>query len=122
MRDSKYSKEERLAIGKEIYDGDLSVTKAAVKYELNYYTAREYYRFYRDSNNLPNKLKRGRVRGTVYERKRLSYDELKQLSQDKLIEEVIKARVEAERAKKGYIVKGGGQTKEFITSNNENTK
>ena len=44
------------------------------------------------------------------------------MSKDKLICEVIKARVETERAKKGYIVKGDGQEKVFISLNNSSTK
>ena len=36
------------------------------------------------------------------------YEDLKEMTKDRLIDEVIKARVGEERAKKGYIVKGGG--------------
>ena len=50
------------------------------------------------------------------------YEDLEFLSTDQLINEVIKARVEAERAKKGYVVKGGGQEKEFISLSNSNSK
>ena len=50
------------------------------------------------------------------------YEDLEFLSTDQLINEVIKARVEAERAKKGYAVKGGGQEKEFINLSDLNTK
>ena len=41
-------------------------------------------------------------------------DELSSMGKEQLIDEVIKARAEAERAKKGYTVKGGGAEKEFI--------
>ena len=44
------------------------------------------------------------------------------MSTDQLISEVIKARVEAERAKKGYVVKGGCPEKEFINLSDLNTK
>ena len=44
------------------------------------------------------------------------------MSTDQLINEVIKARVEAERAKKGYVVKRGGPEKEFINLSDLNTK
>ena len=50
------------------------------------------------------------------------YEDLESMSKDQLINEVIKARVEAERAKKGYAVKGGGQEKEFISLSDLNTK
>ena len=44
------------------------------------------------------------------------------MDEEELIDEVIKARVETERAKKGYAVKGGGPEKEFISLSNSNSK
>ena len=54
--------------------------------------------------------------------KRKNFDGLESLSREELIDDVIKARVETERAKKGYVVKGGGLEKEFISLNNSNLK
>lgn len=51
-----------------------------------------------------------------------NFDDLESLSREELIDEVIKARVETERAKKGYAVKEGGQEKEFISLSNSNSK
>ena len=51
----KYTKEERLDIGRQIYDGKLSRYEAAEKYNINDHTARDYMRLYRDVNNLPPK-------------------------------------------------------------------
>ena len=126
MRYNRYSKEEQFAIGKEIYDGHFTIGEAAIKYDVNYYTARDYYRYYRDYNNLPSPFSRGRPERskevTQKIMKSLNYDELKELSNEQLIKEVIKARVEAERAKKGYEVKGDGQTKEYSILKKENSK
>ena len=47
----KYSKEERLEIGRRIYVGELSTTLAAKDYNINYYTAREYLRAYKAEIN-----------------------------------------------------------------------
>ena len=44
------------------------------------------------------------------------------MSREELIEEVMKARIEAERAKKGYLVKGDGQKKVFVPINSKNLK
>lgn len=55
-------------------------------------------------------------------KKFVKYDDLESLSKEELIDEVIKARVEAERAKKVYKVKGDCQEKEFINLNNTNSK
>ena len=123
---NRYTKEEQLAIGKEIYDGYYTIGEAAIKYDVNYYTARDYYRYYRDKNNLPSPFSRGRPERSKEVTKEivksLNYDELKELSNEQLIKEVIKARVEAERAKKGYEVKGDGRTKEYSILKKENSK
>ena len=47
---------------------------------------------------------------------------LSSMSKEQLIDEVIKARIGEERAKKGYEVKGGGQSKEYVSLRNKNTK
>lgn len=49
----KYTKEERLLIGREIYTHQITISKAAEKYQINPYTARDYMREYRDLNELP---------------------------------------------------------------------
>ena len=55
----KYTKEERMEIGRRIYDGEISRYEAAEEYGINDQTARNYMRLYRDANHLPPK------RGTV---------------------------------------------------------
>lgn len=124
---NKYTLEERLEIGRQIYSHQLTVSEAAIKYGLNHYTARDYMRFYRDKNNLPamNSLyakSQAPAPTEAKPKKFVKYDDLENLSKEQLIDEVIKARVEAERAKKGYSVKGDGQEKEFINLNNTNLK
>ena len=42
----KYTKEQRLDIGLQIYDGELSRYEAAEKYDINDQTARDYMRLY----------------------------------------------------------------------------
>ena len=54
----KYTKEQRLDIGKRIYDGELSRYEAAEEYGISDQTARDYMRLYRDTNNLPPKYVR----------------------------------------------------------------
>ena len=53
----KYTHEERLEIGRRIYTGEISKYQAAAEYEINYQTARNYMRIYRDTNHLPAKSK-----------------------------------------------------------------
>lgn len=122
----KYTLDQRLSIGREIYTHELSVNEAAIKYEVNSYTARDYMRFYRTKNGLPPMAtnepdpnsKKQSLKNVNYS----NYSDLEFLSKEELIDEIIKARVEAERSKKGYEVKGGGAEKEFISLKNQNLK
>ena len=38
----KYTKEQRLDIGRRIYDGEIDCYQAAEEYSINHYTARDY--------------------------------------------------------------------------------
>lgn len=50
-----YSYEEKLNIGREIYDNELSKHDATIKYGISINTAREYMRMYRDEYSFPPK-------------------------------------------------------------------
>lgn len=104
----KYTKEERLEIGKEVYNKEITINQAAIKYNVNPYTIRDYMREYREINNL-------KAMERVAKEKNLA--DLNKLSKEKLIEELIKAKVEIERAKKGYQVLGGGRKIKYETIN-----
>lgn len=78
-------------------------------------------RLYRDANNLPSRNETDNPK-VFTKTDKLDYSDLKSLSKEQLIDEIIKARVEAERAKKGYTVEGDGQEKEFISLKNLNSK
>ena len=112
MEPNQFTDSERLAIGKEIYDGLLTIPEAAKKYGTNYNVARTCLRKYRRQGKLPPK--RGGSHVAAKPRIAPGMDELSSMDKEQLIDEVIKARAEAERAKKGYTVKGGGAEKEFI--------
>ena len=43
----KYTKQKRSDIGRAIYNQELTTHQAAEKYQINYYTARDYLRQYR---------------------------------------------------------------------------
>ena len=105
----KYSKEERLQIGREIYLKEITANEAAKKYQINRYTARNYMREYRDENHLEPMSDGSEELKILKEVHRKRYADLEGMSKEQLIDEVIKARVEVERAKKGYSVKGDGQ-------------
>lgn len=120
----KYSKEQRLDIGRRIYDGEISKYDAAELYDIGYQTARDYMRLYRDVNHLPPK--RGRYSSacgkTIRQKTPTEPSNLEtyeSMSKDELIQELVKARITEARLKKGYEVKGDGS---IIHYSNKNTK
>ncbi len=116
------TKKERLAIGREIYTHMLTISQAADKYNINPYTARDYMHEYRDINSLSPMSDGKEELKILKDAKRSKYEDLQEMDKETLIDEVIKARVEAERSKKGYLVKGGGQEKVFVNLKDANSK
>ena len=45
----KYTKEERLEIGRRIYEKEINRSQAALEYDIDVYTARDYMRLYKAS-------------------------------------------------------------------------
>ena len=117
----KYTKEQRLDIGRQIYDGELTRYQAAKQYEISDQTARDYMRLYRNENNLPPKHRRpavteGRaISKTIPEMQNLETYE--SMSKEELIQELVKARIAEARLKKGYEVKGDGSVIRYSSKN-----
>jgi transposase len=79
---------------------------------------------YRDTNNLPNKghskeIGHARIieQGNVPE-----YESYESMTKEELIRELVKARINEARLKKGYEVKGDGAEKVFVPFGSKNTK
>ena len=106
-----YTREERLDIGKQIYNNELSKSDAAVRYGISEGTARDYMRLYRDVNNLPPK-NRIQTDGSTAKISTHSSEpdlsEYESMTKDELIKELVKSRIGEARLKKGYEVKGAG--------------
>ena len=97
----KYTKEERLDIGRRIYTGELSRYEASEKYVISINTARDYMRLYRDAHDLP--AKRGTPKNYAAGQtatSAASLEELESMSKEELIRELIKARINEARLKK----------------------
>ena len=104
----KYTKDERLDIGRRIYDGELSRYEAAEQYGISDQTARDYMRMYRDAYHLPPKrLKKG-MSAPSFKTSLQGMDDLESMTREELIQELVKARITEARLKKGYEVKGDG--------------
>ena len=103
----KYTKEERLDIGRQIYDGEFTIYTAAHEFGISTCSARDYMRLYRDANHLPAKISaRGHKKTPVLKPQDLQ--DLEAMTKEELILEVVKARITEARLKKGYEVKGDG--------------
>ena len=115
----KYTKEERLNIGRRIYDGEISRYEAAEQYGINDQTARSYMRMYRDTNKLPPKRGKSSIATPSFQKTPVGMEELESMTREQLIQELVKARITEARLKKGYEVKGDGTV---ILYGNGNTK
>jgi len=100
----KYTEEERLDIGREIYSGELTRHQAAEKYRIGEDNARNYMKMYRDAYNLPAKNNTDCARSstvkpaTTTEVSTLS--EFEAMTKDELIQELVNARITEARLKK----------------------
>ena len=117
----KYTKEQRLDIGRRIYDGEIDCYQAAELYNINHYTARDYMRMYRDINQLPKKTKAGFITKsssvTSSLNKQANLQEYQDMSKEELIQALIQARITEARLKKGYEVKGDGSVIHYSSKN-----
>jgi len=119
----KYSKEERLEIGRRIYEGELSRYEAAAEYGIGSDTARQYMRLYRDEYHLPAKHVSHNtvsIQQSAHQADRL--EEYEAMNKEELIQELIRAKITEARLKKGYEVKGVGAQKEFVPLGSKSTK
>jgi transposase len=119
----KYTKEERLDIGRRIYDGEISKYRAAEEYGISDNCARYYMRLYRNANQLPPKnQKEPRAKQSSAQRNPQTMENFESMTKEELIHELIMARINEARLKKGYMVKGDGSDKEYIPLGSKNTK
>ena len=121
----KYTKEQRLDIGRRIYDGELTRYEAADEYEISEQTARNYMRLYRDVNHLPPRKGAQHICGLAKTRSApapTGLEELQSMTKEELIDALVMAKITEARLKKGYLVEGVGAEKTFIPIGRKNTK
>ena len=120
-----YTREERLDIGKQIYNNEINKSDAAIKYRISEGTARDYMRLYRDVNGLPPKNRIQKEKNTVKISAHSSEPDLSEyesMTKEELIKELVKARINEARLKKGYEVKGAGADRTITIFDNWNMK
>ena len=92
----KYTKEQRLNIGKQIYENELTKYEAAEQYNIGINSAREYMRLYRDANNLlpKNTSPYGvKLEKTFAQVSKKNLPEYEAMTKEELIKELIKSRL-----------------------------
>ena len=117
-----YSKEERLNIGKQLYTGVITRDEAMKKYDICYSTTKSYVTQYKRANGIPIESNTVTSQPNVKVNTNTELELYQFMSKEELINELIKAKANELRAKKGYEVKGVGANKEFIPLNNKNSK
>ena len=120
----KYTIEERLEIGRRIYEDEISKTEAAEEYNIGVYTARDYMRLYRDTYHLnPKNQKQGFCKNFTAEAvKKYQMKDYQSMTKEELLLELIKSKINEARAKKGYQVEGDGANKRYVPIGSKNTK
>lgn len=120
-----YTREERLDIGKQIYNNEINKSDAAIKYRISEGTARDYMRLYRDVNGLPPKNRIQKDENTVKISAHSSEPDLSEyesMTKEELIKELVKSRISEARLKKGYEVKGDGADRTITIFDSWNMK
>ena len=119
----KYTLEQRLDIGRRIYEGEITRFQAAQKYDINDNTARNYMRLYRDTNNLSPK-NGGRKNSTTIakssssiEVKQRNLEEYESITKEELIQTLVQTHFVETRLKKGYEMKGDGSVIHYSSKN-----
>ncbi len=118
----KYTKEERLDIGRQVYTQELSEPEAQLKYEIGRTCVQKYVRLYKESIGIPPKESASRSSSSHQDALNPDLETYMAMSKEELINELIKAKANELRAKKGYEVKGDGADREYISLNNKNSK
>ena len=118
----KYSKTQRIDIGKQLYTKELSKSDAMEKYDISLSSAEKYLTEYKRANEIPLHKNKSCSNSKVKHVSDIDLEMYQSMSKEELIQQLIISKANELRAKKGYEVKGDGQKKEFIILNSKNSK
>ena len=123
----RYTEQQRVDIGGQIYNHELTRMEAMEKYGCKGTFLDRCIKAYKESIGVPtsttiNGKKSKHSNIAKISTKGTDIDAYMAMSKEELIDELIKAKANELRAKKGYEVKGVGANKEFISLSNKNTK
>lgn len=115
-----YTDEEKLEIVKDHIDNLIPIRACAAKYNISATSLVYWLRRYREKGEAGLKSMIGKYRGPKKGRPKGTFKPKTTI--EELQKENLKLQVEIERLKKGYLTKGVGAKKEFISINNKNFK
>ena len=123
-----YTLDEKLDIGKKIYTHEMTYNEAIAKYDVCKGTLENYVQMFKEKNGLAGD--KGKADSKSKDLKKVKkkssstteLDEYMAMSKEELVRELLLAKANELRAKKGYEVKGAGANKEFVPLNNKNSK
>lgn len=110
--------EEKAAIVEEYLTREISTWKIAEKYGITQQLFRKWKKKYEEEGINGLKSQTGKKTGGTKGQGSKKFKP----EEDKLKQEIAKLEIEVARLKKGYIVKGVGAQKEYVTTFEENTK
>ena len=120
----RFTTEQRLDIGRRIYDGELTNRQAAEKFGISICSAKNYSRLYREMNHLPRKQElsesnriRAKVSKASVKTAPATLQDYQDMTKEELIGALIQARITEARLKKGYEVKGDGSVVRYSSKN-----
>ena len=116
----KLTREERMDLGRKIYLHEISRSEVMELYGIGKSTADKLLTDYKRSNGIPVASHVSKANKPVGAS--ADIETYMSMSKEELINELILAKANELRAKKGYEVKGVGANKEFIPLNNKNSK
>ena len=111
-----YTRAEKMDIARLVVEHKITYKEAIQKFSISYPTIANWVATYKTEHHINSD---GRKRCDSFEYVKNDVDSLSEMTREQLIDEVIKARIGEERAKKGYTVKGGGQSKEYVSISNK---
>ena len=119
----KIPREDREELIKKIDSGDISIAQVAKEYGVGQTAVYNMIaRFKSDKPTRTYKPAPNRTVEMLQKHSDIDIEAYKNMTKEELIDELILAKANELRAKKGYEVKGVGANKEFIFLNNENSK
>ena len=110
-----YTPSERVSIGRRVFAHEITKEAAAKEYSVSIQSIINYVKEY---------MKSAGIKVIPEADAPLAGDSpnYSEMTKDQLIAEIMRKDIEVARAKKGYAVKGGGRTKEFISIKGSSTK